>query len=115
MPKLGAGIADVVSFPVTQRAVEIGVRRALGVTRWALLRMMIRQALAPVVAGLAAGLALATLATPALVRLLFEVRPTDPLTDAAVIGTLVTVAGIAALIPARRAAMIEPAATLRAV
>ncbi len=108
------GIAGVVSFLVTQRAAEIGVRRALGATRWALLRMMVRQALAPVVAGLAAGLALATLATPALVRLLFEVRPTDPLTHAAVIGTLVAVAGIAALIPARRAAMIEPAATLRA-
>jgi len=109
-----AGIAGVVSFLVTQRAVEIGVRRALGATRWALLRLMVRQALAPVIAGLAAGLGLATLATPALVRMLFEVRPTDPLTYAAVIGTLTATAAMAALIPARRAAMIEPATTLRA-
>jgi len=109
-----AGIAGVVSFLVTQRAVEIGVRRALGATRWALLRLMVRQALAPVIAGLAAGLGLASLATPALVRMLFEVRPTDPLTYAAVIGTLTATAAMAALIPARRAAMIEPATTLRA-
>jgi len=109
-----AGIAGVVSFLVTQRALEIGVRRALGATRWALLWLMVRQALAPVTAGLTAGLGLAKLATPALVRMLFETRPTDALTYAAVIGTLFAVAAIASVIPARRAAMIEPATTLRA-
>jgi predicted permease len=109
-----AGIAGVVSFLVTQRAVEIGVRRALGATRWALLQMIVGQALTPVAAGLAVGVGLATLATPALNRLLFEVRPTDPFTYAAVIATLIAVAAIASIIPAGRAATIEPATTLRA-
>ena len=109
-----AGIAGAVSFFVSQRALEIGVRRALGAPRWRLIGMVARQALTPVVAGLACGLGLALFATRAFVRLLFEVQPTDPATYAAVIGTVIAVATLACIVPARRAALIEPATTLRA-
>jgi ABC-type antimicrobial peptide transport system permease subunit len=108
-----AGIGGVVSFFVSQRSVEIGVRRALGAPRWTLMRMVIQQGLAPVAIGLAAGVAIALVSTRAVARLLFEIHPADPATYVAVVAMLAVVAAMACLAPARRAAAIEPATMLR--
>jgi putative ABC transport system permease protein len=109
-----AGIAGVVSFSVNQRTTEIGVRMALGASRPSVVRMIVRQGLTPVTAGLACGLASALLMTRVVARLLFAVEPTDPITYAGVIAMLAAVAALACLAPARRAAAIDPMRALRA-
>jgi cell division protein FtsX len=109
-----AGIAGVVSFSVSQRATEIGVRMALGAPRASVVRMIVRQGLTPVTAGLALGTLAALVTTHAASRLLFAVEPTDPPTYAAVVALLLLVAALACLAPARRAAGIDPMRALRA-
>jgi putative ABC transport system permease protein len=109
-----AGIAGVVSFSVNQRATEIGVRMALGAPRGSVVRMIVRQGLAPVTAGLAIGSLSALLTTRTASRLLFATEPTDPPTYAAVVGLLLLVAALACLAPARRAAAMDPMGALRA-
>ena len=109
-----AGIAGVVSFSVNQRTTEIGVRMALGAPRSSVVRMIVRQGLTPVTIGLACGLAGALLMTRVVARLLFAVEPTDPITYAAVLAVLAAVAALACLVPARRAAAIDPMRALRA-
>jgi putative ABC transport system permease protein len=109
-----AGIAGVVSFSVNQRTTEIGVRMALGAPRSSVTRMIVRQGLTPVTAGLAFGLAGALMMTRVVARLLFSVAPTDPLTYTAVMAVLAAVAALACLAPARRAAAIDPMQALRA-
>jgi putative ABC transport system permease protein len=109
-----AGIAGVVSFSVNQRTMEIGVRMALGAPRSAVVGMIVRQGLTPVVAGLALGAASAALLTRLASTLLFGIEPTDPPTFAAVLGVLAIVAFVACAAPARRAAAIDPMHALRA-
>ena len=109
-----AGIAGVVSFSVNQRTTEIGVRMALGAPRSSVVRMIVAQGLTPVTIGLACGLGGALLMTRVVVRLLFAVEPTDPVTYGAVITVLAAVAALACLVPARRAAAIDPMRALRA-
>jgi predicted permease len=109
-----AGIAGVVSFSVNQRTTEIGVRMALGASRTSVVRMIVRQGLTPVTVGLTLGVALALAMTRVVAQMLFAVEPTDPMTFAAVIAVLATVAAIACLVPARRAAAIDPMRALRA-
>jgi predicted permease len=109
-----AGIGGVVSFAVSQRVTEIGVRVALGAGRASVVAMIVRQGLAPVAAGLAAGLAAALVATPAVARLLYAVEPTDPPTYAVVVITVGAVAALACLVPAGRAAAVDPMRALRA-
>jgi predicted permease len=109
-----AGIAGVVSFSVNQRTTEIGVRMALGAPRASVVRMIVRQGLTPVSIGLACGGAGALALTRVVTRLLFAVEPTDPITYAAVIAVLASVAALACLAPARRAAAIDPMQALRA-
>ncbi len=109
-----AGIAGVVSFSVNQRTTEIGVRMALGASRTSVVRMIVRQGLTPVTVGLTLGVALALAMTRVVAQMLFAVEPTDPMTYAAVIAVLATVAAIACLVPARRAAAIDPMRALRA-
>ena len=109
-----AGIAGVVSFSVNQRTTEIGVRMALGAPRASVVRMIVGQGLTPVTLGLAAGLAGALAMTRVVSRLLFAVEPTDPITYGAVLAVLATVAALACLMPARRAAAIDPMRALRA-
>jgi ABC-type antimicrobial peptide transport system permease subunit len=87
---------------------------ALGAPRSSVVRMVVRQGLTPVTAGLACGLAGALLMTRVVARLLFAVAPTDPMTYAAVIAVLGAVAALACLAPARRAAAIDPIRALRA-
>ena len=99
---------------MTERTREIGVRSALGASPKQILALVLRQGMALAVGGVAIGCAGAVITSRALMTLLFAVSPLDPITYAGVIGMLLAVAAIACLIPARRAAAIDPAITLRA-
>jgi ABC-type antimicrobial peptide transport system permease subunit len=107
------GVYGVVSYSVSQRAWEIGIRMALGARAAQVVRRVIGRALRPSGVGLAAGFLGALLASRLLESLLYEVRPHDPL----VLGTIVLVLGgsavAASLIPARRAATVDPLMVLK--
>ncbi len=107
------GIYGVVAYSVARRRNEIGIRMALGAQRSQLLRLVIRQGMAPVVVGLAAGVAVAVLLGRAIRGLLFGVQPADPLTIAGVTLVLLIVSALACLIPARRAVGTDAIAALR--
>jgi len=108
-----AGIGGVLALSVSQRTVEIGVRMAMGAERGSVLRMILEQGLGLVLAGLATGLVGAVALSSLIERLLFGVPGTDPLTYAAVAGLLLSVAALACLLPARRAASVDPLVALR--
>jgi putative ABC transport system permease protein len=107
------GIAGVIGFSVSQRSNEIGIRMALGANRQSVLGMVLRQGMTMVVAGLAVGLAGAIALNRTMSGLLFGIEPTDPLTYAGVALLLAAAAAAATLVPARRAATIEPMKALR--
>jgi predicted permease len=109
----GVGIYGVVSYAVSQRTREIGVRMALGARRSDISRMVLREAMAVTLLGVAAGLACALALTRLMLALLFGVSPTDPGTLAAVPVLLAAVALLASWLPARRAAAIEPLEAIR--
>ncbi len=112
---LGAiGIYGVTAFTIAQRTREIGVRMALGASRSDVIIMMLRQGLRAPFVGLAIGLAVALAASQALRSLLAGISPMDPVTFGGTILLLSTVALVAVLIPARRAASLDPMTTLRA-
>jgi putative ABC transport system permease protein len=108
-----AGIAGVIAFSVNQRTQEFGIRMALGAQRASVLTMVLRQGISLVLIGLAIGMGGALALTRALTTLLFGVEPTDALTYLAVSMVLVAVAAAACLIPARRAATVDPMVALR--
>jgi len=107
------GIYGVISYDVTQRTGEIGVRMALGAQSRDVLRLILRQGLILTLGGLVVGLGGAILLTRFLTGLLFEVKPTDPLTYGVVASLLALVAAVACLIPARRATKVDPLVALR--
>jgi putative ABC transport system permease protein len=107
------GIYGVISYSVTQATQEIGIRMALGARRWDVLRMVFGYAGMLLTVGLAAGIA-ATLGTGRmLANQLFEVKPTDPLTLAAVALVLLATGLAATMIPAWRAMRVDPLVALR--
>lgn len=106
------GIYGVVAWVVSQRTKEIGVRMALGAPAARVVRQMTQEALAPVGIGLAIGLLGALGAGRALQDQLFGVSAIDPLALAIVVGLMMLVAVVAALLPARRAARIDPSRAL---
>jgi putative ABC transport system permease protein len=108
------GIAGVVAYAVAHRTREIGVRLALGASPAGVRRLVTRQALLPVAIGLAIGLAGAFGLSRYVESLLFDVPPTDATSYAVVCVVLATVAFVAAYLPARRAARIDPLLALRA-
>jgi putative ABC transport system permease protein len=110
-----AGIAGVIAFSVNQRTQEFGIRMALGAPRTGVLGMVLRQGVQLVAIGLVIGMAGAILLTRALTTLLFEIEPTDALTFLAVSTVLMMVAVLACLMPARRAASVDPIVALRAL
>lgn len=108
------GIYGVIGYFATQRTSEIGIRMALGASRSDVMRLVVRQAAAPVLAGILLGAIGAVFATSVIASQLVDVTPTDPLTFTAVAAGLLLVALTAALIPARRAASIDPTRALHA-
>jgi predicted permease len=109
-----AGLYGVLSYAVTRRTSEIAVRIAVGAQAQTVVGMILRESLSVVLAGMAAGAALAYLAAGVIESRLYEVTAQDPGTIAAVIAVLGLVALVACLIPAARAARIDPMAALRA-
>jgi predicted permease len=108
------GLYGVISYGVAQRTYEIGVRGALGATRLDLTKLVMGQGLGLVLIGLAIGLLGAFAATRVMSSVLHGVTARDPATFAQAGLTLVGVAVLATLLPARRAARIDPAISLRA-
>ena len=107
------GIAGVLAFSVSQRAHEFGIRMALGANGGDVVRMVVRQGMRLVVAGLAIGLAGSLALTRLLAGLLYGVRPTDPLTFLGAALLLASVASLACFLPARKATQADPMVTLR--
>jgi putative ABC transport system permease protein len=107
------GIYGVVSFVVAQRTREIGIRMALGARRADVRRLVLREGMAPVVAGVACGLLAAAITTRALRSMLYGVTPFDPVSLAAAPALLGAVALLACLVPARRATAVDPIVALR--
>ena len=107
------GVYGVLSYSVSQRTQEIGVRVALGAGRGNILRLVVGHGLLLAGIGIAAGLALSAAAMPLARSLLYKVSPFDPLTFAAVATFLVLVAFLASYVPARRATRVDPVGALR--
>jgi putative ABC transport system permease protein len=108
-----AGIGGIMALAVSQRVHEIGIRMTLGAQPAAILRMVLGQGLLLVVAGVAIGAAGALALTHLVKSLLFGITPSDPATFAGVALLLIAVAIAATLLPARRAAAVDPMDALR--
>ena len=109
----GVGIYGVMSYAVTRRARELGIRLALGATHREILGIVLKQGMRLAAIGMAAGLAAALALTRLLASLLYGVRPADPATMAAVALLLGSIALLACYIPARRATAVDPVVALR--
>ncbi|HZP05547.1 MAG TPA: ABC transporter permease [Terracidiphilus sp.] len=109
----GLGVYGVVMYSVVQRYREIGLRIALGAQRASVYRLVLRDGLLPVAIGASAGVALAFGSARVVKSLLFEVSPYDPALASGAVCVLLAVGVAACLLPARRAATIEPMQALR--
>jgi predicted permease len=107
------GLYGVVAYSAGQRTHEIGIRMALGAERRDVLAMIVRHGLWLVAAGVAAGVVAALGLARLVASLLFDVKPHDPVTYAAVVGVLALAAMVACYLPARRATRVEPTTALR--
>jgi putative ABC transport system permease protein len=107
------GVYGVVSFSVTQRIREIGIRMALGAQRKDVVSLVLRSGAAPVCGGLATGVGLALAVSAAMESFLFGFDPRDPHTFAAAALLLLLAAMAAIWIPARRAAALDPVSSIR--
>ncbi len=108
------GVHGVLSYTVTERAREIGIRMALGAQPSGVLRLVVTQGMMLALTGTAIGLAAAFVLTRSMGTLLFGVTPTDPVTFVAVPLGLTFVALVASYLPARRATRVDPVRALRA-
>jgi len=113
MALAAVGIYGVVSYAVSDRTREIGVRIALGAGRREVVRMMVRQALVPVVVGLVIGLGLSIGLGAAMSGILFDADGADPFTVTLVMLALAGVAFMASYVPAKRASAVDPVVALR--
>ena len=108
------GIYSVLSYIVRGRSREIGIRTALGAQTADVVRLVIREGMTPTIIGILIGAVAALASARVMQRLVFGVSPSDPLTLAAVAGTLAIVAVMASLVPAYRASRLDPLQVLRA-
>jgi len=108
------GIYGVISYSVSQRTRELGIRLALGATGRAVLRLVLQQGLLLASAGIVLGLVASVALTRVLRSLLFGVGALDPLTLASVCGLLAGAAVLACWLPARRAARVDPLVAMKA-
>ena len=107
------GIFSVMSYAVTQRTAEIGIRMALGAGTQDVFRLIVGQAVKLVGIGAAVGVAGALLSSPAMESLLYGVKPADPWTFAAIVTMIAGTALLASYLPARRAAKVDPLVAIR--
>jgi predicted lysophospholipase L1 biosynthesis ABC-type transport system permease subunit len=107
------GIYGVMSYAVTRRTHELGIRAALGASRREIVWLVLRQGMKVAAVGMAAGLLASLLLTRFMAALLYGVRPADPATLAAVTLLLGGIALLACYIPARRATAVDPVVALR--
>jgi putative ABC transport system permease protein len=107
------GIYAVISYAVSQRTREIGIRMALGAARGDVLRLVVRDGMAPAIIGAVLGIVGAIGATRLMQSLLYGVSATDPIVFATVLGGLVLIALGACYVPARRASRVDPNVALR--
>jgi ABC-type antimicrobial peptide transport system permease subunit len=107
------GIYGLLSYEVTRRTREIGIRMAIGAQRFDVIRMVVRQGIVLAVVGVVVGIAAAFGATRIMSTMLYHVKAMDPLTLAAVSMLLLLVSLVACLLPARRATRVDPLIALR--
>jgi ABC-type antimicrobial peptide transport system permease subunit len=107
------GIYGLISYAVARRIPEMGIRMALGARRASVIWLVIREALILVLIGLAVGIPLVSAAARLVTGLLFGVSPTDPVTLTATAVLMLSIAIVAAYLPARRASRVDPMAALR--
>jgi ABC-type antimicrobial peptide transport system permease subunit len=107
------GLYGVMSYAVTRRTNEIGVRMALGARGADVVRMVMRETMLLVAIGMAIGLGAALATTRLIATLLFGLSPNDPVTIAAAALLMIIVAAFAGYLPARRAARVDPMTALR--
>ena len=107
------GLYGLLSYEVTRRTREIGIRMALGAGRRKMLRIVVEQGLVLAITGLMLGMVTSFGMTRYLGSILYDVHPGDPLTLIAVTAVLLSVALVACFIPARRATNVDPMVALR--
>ncbi len=107
------GIYSVLSYSVRRRVQEIGIRLALGASLSDVLRMVVVEGMKPTLLGLASGTVAALALGQVMSNLIYGIKTTDPMTFLAVVAVLATVALCASIIPARRAAKVDPMVALR--
>ena len=107
------GLFGLMSYSIARRTNEIGIRMALGAARRDVLRLVMRESMILVAAGVAIGLAAAAAASRFIATLLFGLAPTDPMTIAGAIAVMLLVSAVAGYLPAKRASGIDPMAALR--
>jgi predicted permease len=110
---VATGLYGTHSFRVSRRTTEIGIRMALGATRSSVVAMVMREGMWVLLAGIAVGIPLTVLAARPLKSMLYQMSPFDPVSFALAIAAMIVVSACAALVPARRAASIEPMQALR--
>jgi putative ABC transport system permease protein len=107
------GVFGTTGYAVTRRTAEIGLRLAIGARPGQVVAHVARDSVWPIALGAMIGLGAAAMMTRAIASFLFETSPTDPLTLAIVATVLILTGSLAALLPAMRAAKVDPVATLR--
>jgi putative ABC transport system permease protein len=107
------GLYGLLSYMVAQRTLEIGLRMALGAKRTDVLRMIVRRGLTLALIGSVAGLVISAMITRLLSGMLYGIRPSDMVTFATVTALLLLVSLTASIVPAYRAARLDPMETLR--